>query len=405
MQRARELELLEHNDLPHLADRSARRNQVLGGGLLILFGILAAYFVISGPQEAVHDILDGEEEFVTTVFRPPVFAKEGRPDPAPASPEVIELPPPPPDQEKESFDTTKFDVPPPPAPSAAPPSPEVTEPPEAAFPERYRSAMIVFDDKATEDSAQGFPGEESAGPSVAGDDRASRFLAAAGNNGDRSAQAVQLARIDALVPEGTLIPGILETAINSDLPGQVRAIVSQDVYSFDGRRILIPSGTRLIGEYQSEIVQGQTRIFVVWTRLLRDDGVTVRLNSIGSDSLGQAGLTGRVDKKFRERFGAAILLSIVGGGASYLTGDGSRAATPGNDDERPEEIARATISQTFSDMANQALGESLKIRPTISVSQGERLFVFVRQDLDFSGLYTDPVTEALGEIRREHGLE
>ncbi|MFU0505744.1 type IV secretion system protein VirB10 [Pseudaminobacter sp. NGMCC 1.201702] len=405
MQRARELEVLEHNDLPHVADRSARRNQVLGGGVLVLFGVIAAYLVITGPQQPVHDMLDGEEEFATTVFRPPVFAGQGGPDPAPASPEVIELPPPPPDQERENFDTTEFDVPPPPAPSAAPPSPEVTEPPEAAFPGRYRSAMIVFDDKATEDSKQGFPGEEPAGQSEVGDDRASKFLAAAANNGDRFAQAVQLARIDALVPEGTLIPGILETAINSDLPGQVRAIVSQDVYSFDGRRILIPSGTRLIGEYQSEIVQGQTRIFVVWTRLLRDDGVTVRLDSIGSDSLGRAGLTGSVDKKFRERFGAAILLSIVGGGTSYLAGDGSRAATPGNDDERQGEIARATISQTFSDMANQALGESLKIRPTISVSQGERLFVFVRQDLDFSGLYTDPVTEALGEIRREHGLD
>lgn len=88
-----------------------------------------------------------------------------------------------------------------------------------------------------------------------------------------------------MVPEGTLIPGILETAIVSDLPGQIRAIVSEDVYSFDGRRVLIPTGTRLIGEYQSEITQGQNRIFVIWTRMLRDDGVSVRLNSIGADSL------------------------------------------------------------------------------------------------------------------------
>lgn len=207
------------------------------------------------------------------------------------------------------------------------------------------------------------------------------------------------------MPEGTLIPGILETAIVSDLPGQVRAIVSQDVSSFDGRRVLIPMGTRLIGEYQSEATRGQKRIFVVWTRMLRDDGVSVRLNSIGADSLGRAGLTGRVDNKFRERFGAAILLSIVGGGASYLTGYGSQAASGDSDDaQRAEELARETIAQTFSDMANQALGESLRIPPTISVSQGERIFVFVRQDLDFSSLYEDPVTEALKEIRRERGL-
>ncbi len=119
--------------------------------------------------------------------------------------------------------------------------------------------------------------ETATGRSVAGEDRSSKFLAAAASLGDRSAKARKIERIDALVPEGTLIPGILETAIVSDLPGQVRAIVSEDVYSFDGRRVLIPTGTRLIGEYQSEIVRGQKRIFVVWTRMLRDDGVTVRL--------------------------------------------------------------------------------------------------------------------------------
>jgi type IV secretion system protein VirB10 len=267
-----------------------------------------------------------------------------------------------------------------------------------------RSKLIVLD-SPTSSGPGTLAGGEGDGLTVAGEDRSSKFLAAASSIADRSAKARKIERIDALVPEGTLIPGILETAIVSDLPGQVRAIVSQDVYSFDGRRLLIPTGTRLIGEYQSEVTRGQTRIFIVWTRMLRDDGVSVRLNSIGTDSLGRAGLTGRVDKKFRERFGAAILLSIVGAGASYLTGYGSQTATGDNDDaQRAEEQARQTLAQTFSDMANQALGDSLRIPPTISVSQGERIFVFVRQDLDFSALYEDPVTEALREIRRERGL-
>ena len=173
-----------------------------------------------------------------------------------------------------------------------------------------------------------------------------------------------------------MIPGILETAINSDLPGQIRAITSQDVYSFDGRRILIPTGTRLIGEYQSEVTRGQKRIFVIWTRLLRDDGVTVRLNCIGTDSLGRSGLTGLVDNKLRERFGSAILLSIVGAGSCYLTGYGSNQYSSGSgnngssDSDRAAELARETIAQTFSDMANQALAENLKIPPTISVQPG-----------------------------------
>ncbi|PLU75281.1 conjugal transfer protein TrbI, partial [Sinorhizobium medicae] len=132
------------------------------------------------------------------------------------------------------------------------------------FPERYRSGLISLDQKGNGNGNGGFPGEDDSGLSVAGEDRNSKYLAAASSLADRSAKARQIERIDALIPEGTLIPGILETAINSDLPGQIRAITSQDVYSFDGRRVLIPTGTRLIGEYQSEITRGQKRIFVIW---------------------------------------------------------------------------------------------------------------------------------------------
>lgn len=127
--------------------------------------------------------------------------------------------------------------------------------------------------------------------------------------------------------------------------------------------MIIPTGTRLIGEYQSEVTRGQKRIFVVWTRLIRDDGASVRLNSIGADSLGRSGLTGHVDNKFRERFGASILLSIVGGGASYLTGYGSEQSSGSNNDDaqRGADLARETIAQTFSDMANTVLSENLRI--------------------------------------------
>jgi len=405
MQRSPELEALGNNDDPIVADNSVRRKHLVGGALLILLGVGAGYMVLTGREQPVRDMLDGDEEFTTTTFRPPSFVREGEPKPEPPAPEVVEIPPPPPPTPPtEEIDTTKFEVPPPPTSGAPPPSQEAAKPPPEEFPERFRSKLVVIDN-APSGSAGSLTGGEGEGPTVAGEDRSSKFLAAAAGIGDRSAKARKIERIDALVPEGTLIPGILETAIVSDLPGQVRAIVSQDVYSFDGRRILIPTGTRLIGEYQSEVTRGQTRIFVVWTRMLRDDGVSVRLNSIGADSLGRAGLTGRVDKKFRERFGAAILLSVVGAGASYLTGYGSQTATGDSDGaQRAEELARETLAQTFSDMANQALGDSLRIPPTISVSQGERIFVFVRQDLDFSAMYEDPVTEALKEIRRERNL-
>lgn len=398
MTRSPELEVLAARDEIAVADRSVGRNQRFGMILLLCGGVVAGYLVLSAPSSDQVGNLQTDEEFKTSSFRPPSFLREEpKHDLLPAQP-IVELPPPPevPHPEAPLPTVTTVDVPPPPVSGDLAPVDE--------FPERFRSKLISLDqgDQATSTDTS----QPDGAATVAGEDRSSRYLGAASRLSDRSAVARKIARIDAVVPEGTLIPGILETAINSDLPGQIRAITSQDVYSLDGRRLLIPTGTRLIGEYQSEITRGQKRIFVIWTRLIRDDGVTVRLNSIGSDSLGRSGLTGHVDNKFKERFGASILLSIVGGGASYLTGYGSDRATDDDDDaERAKDLARDTISKTFSDMANTVLSENLRIPPTISVAQGERIFVYVRQDLDFSAFYPDPVVEAMKEIRRERGRQ
>jgi type IV secretion system protein VirB10 len=393
-----------------VADKRAKKKQLLGSAAFVMVGLVAMAAVMSsennkkaGPTNVV------DEEFQSMNFRPPSFAMGSeKPEPAPTEPAIIELPVAEPVEEKP--DTTTFQVPPPPPPPVAvvaEPAAELAEPEVPyVFPERFKSKLIAVD-QARGGASGGFgEGGAASGSAVAGEDQNSKYLAAASAAGDRSAKATKIDRIDAVVPEGTLIPGILETAIVSDLPGQIRAVTSQDVYSFDGRRVLIPTGTRLIGEYQSSITRGQKRIFVVWTRLIRDDGIAVRLNSIGTDSLGRSGLTGLVDNKWRERFGSAIMLSIVGAGASYATGYGSSGATNGvtSDGQRGEELARQTIAQTFSDMANTALQENLRIPPTISVSQGERIFIFVRQDLDFSEFYDDPVTEAMKEISRERRI-
>lgn len=389
-----------------VADKRAKKKQLLGSAAFVMVGLVAMAAVMSsennkkaGPTNVV------DEEFQSMNFRPPSFAMGSeKPEPAPTEPAIIELPVAEPVEEKP--DTTTFQVPPPPTPPVAVVA-ELAEPEVPyVFPERFKSKLIAVD-QARGGASGGFgEGGAASGSAVAGEDQNSKYLAAASAAGDRSAKATKIDRIDAVVPEGTLIPGILETAIVSDLPGQIRAVTSQDVYSFDGRRVLIPTGTRLIGEYQSSITRGQKRIFVVWTRLIRDDGIAVRLNSIGTDSLGRSGLTGLVDNKWRERFGSAIMLSIVGAGASYATGYGSSGATNGvtSDGQRGEELARQTIAQTFSDMANTALQENLRIPPTISVSQGERIFIFVRQDLDFSEFYDDPVTEAMKEISRERRI-
>lgn len=379
MKQSPELEALSAADEASVSNKNAKRNQKAAMAIFLLAGVAMVYFVLK-PTDKPENFLSGDEQFNTSSFRPPSFTRDKMEQPVAPEPEVINLPPPPPGEE--------------------PAAPQVVD----EFPQRFKSKLIEIDRSRAGTTSDG---EEAAGgQSVAGSDSNSKFLAAASTMETRSAKATKIKRIDAVVPEGTLIPGILETSIVSDLPGQIRAITSEDVYSFDGRRVLIPAGTRLIGEYQSDVITGQTRIFVVWTRLLRDDGVSVRLNSMGSDSLGRSGLTGVVDKKWRERFGASIMLSVVGAGASYLMGYGNdnSSGTFGLNNSGPQQaeaLARQTIAQTFSQMADTVLSENLRIKPTISVHQGERIFIFVRQDLDFSAMYDDPVTEAIKDIRRE----
>ena len=185
------------------------------------------------------------------------------------------------------------------------------------------------------------------------------------------ARAVRIANSGYTVPQGAVIAGVLETAINSDLPGYVRAVVSRDVMGFDGRRVLIPSGSRLIGQYRSGLTAGQSRAFIIWTRLTRPDGVTVSLGSPVTDPLGRAGLGGKVDSHFLKRFGSAILLSVVQSGLGLLQ--------RGNND-----VVVRTADDAKS-VAGIALQRDINIPPTVKVAQGTAIRIFIARDLDFSG--------------------
>ncbi|MFW8609954.1 MULTISPECIES: type IV secretion system protein VirB10 [Rhizobium] len=272
---------------------------------------------------------------------------------------------------------------------------------------RLQSNMLVVDQAIRgENSASMFGGStaQGSGSAVSADDDPNRkFLQSVGSQDVEKVTASRNDRIDALIPQGTLIRGVLETAIQSDLPGMVRAVTSTDVYSFDGRRILLPKGTMLMGEYKSGMARGQTRILIVWTRALRSDGTSVALGSYGTDDLGRSGLTGSVDKHYLERFGAAAVLSLVGGVSSFVAGlnsDGSSNSSSSSTSSNAQTQAQQTLSQTMAEMANMTLKDSISIPPTIYVDQGTEIMVFVRKDLDFSSLYPDPIKEAVNELRR-----
>ena len=170
-----------------------------------------------------------------------------------------------------------------------------------------------------------------------------------------------------------MIPAVLETALDSDLPGFARAVVSRDVRSFDGASVLIPRGSRVIGEYRSATALGQTRAFVIWTRVLRPDGVSIQIGSPVTDPLGRAGVSGSVNRHFLESFGGAILLSVVSAASTALAGSS------------PSTQIVIGSSQQASSLASIASAYApIIIPPTIKVPQGTPIRIFVARDLDFT---------------------
>ncbi len=170
------------------------------------------------------------------------------------------------------------------------------------------------------------------------------------------------------VPQGTLIPAVLETAFNSSRAGFARALVQRDVRGFDGTRVLIPRGSRLIGEYHSDVTAGQNRALINWTRLIRPDGVTIAIGSPATDPVGTGGIKAKVNSHFFERFAGAILQSALDVGVTLA--------------------ARSVDSSVFVLPGALQNGNSARtptqIPPTLSVKQGTSVSVFVARDLDFT---------------------
>ncbi|AJA08929.1 conjugation TrbI family protein [Sphingopyxis fribergensis] len=241
----------------------------------------------------------------------------------------------------------------PPSISYAPPPPQ-----EIPAPRTSGGAILIVDSQARP-VADGAAPQASSGQSAVSLGTAAR------------SRAGSIANRATTVPQGTLIPAVLETAINSTGAGFARALVQRDVHGFDGTRVLIPRGSRLIGEYASDTSPGQKRAFVTWTRLIRPDGVTIALQSPATDPVGVGGVRARVNSHFFERFAGSILQTamLIGGNlAARSVGDSVVIALPG--------------SLPGAGTTTQAT----QIPPTLSVRQGTSISVFVARDLDFTGV-------------------
>jgi type IV secretion system protein VirB10 len=282
-------------------------------------------------------------------------------------------------------------APTPATPAPAPPTPAYQTPPPAANPPvedevaRLRAPSMVVDLSPPPDAAAPAPAQAAggagagagagsardAGPRLGPDERFAERIAGAGVD---TAHATRLANTALIAPQGTVIAAVLETGINSDLPGFARAVVSRDVRGFDGSTVVIPRGSKLIGEYKSGVAEGQSRAFVIWSRLLTPDGISINLGSPAADRLGRGGLEGETNTHFFQRFGAAVLLSVVSAGLQALANQNGTSVNA---------IVIGSPQQA-TNVASIALQKDIDIPTTITVPQGQDIRVFVSRDLDFS---------------------
>ncbi len=210
-------------------------------------------------------------------------------------------------------------------------------------------------------------------------------------------RVTRLGNMASVIAQGKIIDAILETAINTDIPGVLRAVISRDVYAEAGKRILIPKGSRLIGAYQADVKVGQKRVNIIWNRVILPNGLDIAIESPGTDQLGRAGMEGLVDNKFKELFTSAILVSTISTGfavaAQNLTGGGEDSTTSTSTG------SNGTTTTTTSDATEQAIAgaaqqigqvgatitqQMINTKPTITIDQGSRVKVFVNRDLVFS---------------------
>mgnify|MGYP000077692960 CR=1 FL=1 len=176
-----------------------------------------------------------------------------------------------------------------------------------------------------------------------------------------------------LLSAGTVIPCTLQTAINSTQAGFVNCVINHDVYSENGRIVLLDKGTKVLGQYSGGISHGQARMFVLWTRALTPRGVAIDLSSPASDSLGRAGLAGGVDTQFWARFGVALMLSVLEDASNIA---GRAVAQDGSN-----------TTQVPSDVGNTVLQDSMRIKPILKKNQGDTAAIFVAKDFDFRPVY------------------
>ncbi len=206
-------------------------------------------------------------------------------------------------------------------------------------------------------------------------------------------QATKVADRAHTVTQGKLLVAVLETAIDTQLPGFVRAIISRDVYADSGNDVLIPKGSRLFGSYSSQISRGQGRVSITWTRLIRSDGIDLNVSMVASDQFGRSGIAGDVDNRYGSIVANSILTSVLAIGtavaADRLLNQRGQVSTTNNTQlgtvtttGNATTQASYDVSKTIIDTVGQVISNNLNMNPVIRVPQGTKITVIVNADMN-----------------------
>ena len=180
---------------------------------------------------------------------------------------------------------------------------------------------------------------------------------------------------------GFVIPATMISGINSDLPGQVMAQVSQNVWdTATGRFLLIPQGTRLIGAYSSDVAYGQERVLMAWQRLIFPDGKVLDIHAMpGADSAGYAGFSDKVNSHWFRTISSVIAA------ADMSQNDGN--SNSNNDRQRASDALSEALGQTLGQTLGQIISKNLNVAPTLEIRPGYRFNVMVIKDMTLPGPY------------------
>lgn len=189
-----------------------------------------------------------------------------------------------------------------------------------------------------------------------------------------------------VLPKGRQADCVLTGRISDEVPGFTSCVLSQNLYSDNGRVLLLERGSELSGEYGVMNQPGMRRLFVTWNRVKTPNGIEVNLSSPGSDSLGTSGLPGHLDNRWGERIGAALILSFLKDVSVAVINSQTDKNSSVGTTVTVQPPGQNTVNAGFS-IADEVVRQTLKVRPTLTINEGDKIAIYVARDLDFSPVY------------------